>query len=195
MRIIRNPTSPSISPAFARAISVKTAEPAKTAVSGTTNSTADPYSQFVHFHRVAKQNSKNLKKLAAQSAFSKAKDPAFQKKCATQLNAFHANVIKQQAAFSALEDAKRNSGKGLANYDSSVPLETILKDTFNLTKDSLTASYVLVKNIPILGPILGPILYDTKCLVETILNGSEELVDGTINSLPPFLKNLIGLSL
>lgn len=52
--------------------------------------------------------------------------------------------------------AKAGSDKGEANYDRTNGLETILKDTVNLNKNTLTAVSVIVYNIPVLGPILGP---------------------------------------
>ena len=52
--------------------------------------------------------------------------------------------------------AQAGSDKGLTNYDPKNSLETLLKDTVNLNKNALTAVSVLVYNIPVLGPILGP---------------------------------------
>lgn len=52
--------------------------------------------------------------------------------------------------------AQTGSDKGLANYDRTNDLETLLKDTVDLTKDTLNAVDLLVHNIPILGPILDP---------------------------------------
>ncbi len=46
--------------------------------------------------------------------------------------------------------------KGLANFDPNDPLEVILKNLINATKDALEAVDILVYRIPILGPILGP---------------------------------------
>ena len=47
-------------------------------------------------------------------------------------------------------------------------------------------------HIPVLGPILGPILYDIKCIVDDILNIGQVLVDGLLNDLQPQLKGLSG---
>lgn len=46
--------------------------------------------------------------------------------------------------------------KGLANYDRSNDLETLLKHIVNLNKDTLSSVTDIVYEIPILGPILGP---------------------------------------
>lgn len=57
-----------------------------------------------------------------------------------------------------LEGVLGNLGadKGLANYDRSNTLETILKDVVNLDKDVLSSITVLVYNLPIVGKTLGP---------------------------------------
>jgi hypothetical protein len=48
------------------------------------------------------------------------------------------------------------SDKGLANYDPKNGLETLLKDTVNLNKATLTDVSVAAYNIPMLGRISGP---------------------------------------
>ncbi|KAG6857575.1 hypothetical protein H0H87_000174 [Tephrocybe sp. NHM501043] len=184
MRIVRNLTY-SV-PASARAFSIEPSQPAETAVAASSYSTANPYFQLAHYHQAAKQNTKNLKRLAAQSTAAKANDVAFQKKCTNQLKTFHTNVLMQQATISAIQEAKHSSPKGLANYDKDSSLETLLKDIINLHKEALTATYVLAKNLPILGPVLGP---------NTLLNSSQELVDGLLNDLLPPIRKLLGLPL
>ena len=46
--------------------------------------------------------------------------------------------------------------KGLANFDPNDPLDVLLKNLINATKDALEAIDILVYRIPILGPLLGP---------------------------------------
>lgn len=46
--------------------------------------------------------------------------------------------------------------KGLANFDPNNPLDVLLKNLINATKDALEAIDILVYRIPILGPLLGP---------------------------------------
>ena len=46
--------------------------------------------------------------------------------------------------------------KGLANFDPNNPLDVLLKNLTNATKDALEAIDILVYRIPILGPLLGP---------------------------------------
>ncbi len=47
-------------------------------------------------------------------------------------------------------------GKGLANYDSTNDLETLLKNVVNLNKDVLTGLSRAFGGLPLLGPLLGP---------------------------------------
>ncbi|KAF5370214.1 hypothetical protein D9615_010067 [Tricholomella constricta] len=188
MGIVRNPRSLSVPPS-------SRPEPVRTLSSEDRPSHPPndaPYSQFVNYYKAARDNSRNLKKLAAQSGTMRVNDPDFQKKCVTQLNSFHANVLGQQAALSALDAEKRKPGKGLDNYDHTNDIETLIKNTVNLNKNTLNAVHVLVNNLPILGPILGPIVYDIKCFLDDILNFSENFLDATINGLQPLLKGLLG---
>ena len=48
------------------------------------------------------------------------------------------------------------SDKGLANYDRTNDLETLLKNLVNLNKVVLSATSTTLGNIPIIGPVLGP---------------------------------------
>jgi hypothetical protein len=51
------------------------------------------------------------------------------------------------------------SDKGLANYDSTNDLETLLKNVVNLNKNVLSATDVALGNLPVLGPVLGPCMW------------------------------------
>ena len=104
--------------------------------------------------------------------------------------------------------AKAGSDKGEANYDRTNSLETVLKDTVNLNKNTLTAVTVVSYNIPGLGPILGPstfqyplrprvlklpfisVVYDIKCVIDDILDTVENIGDATLNDLRPILEAL-----
>lgn len=109
-----------------------------------------------------------------------------------------------QAAFAKAS----GSDKGLANYVPQNDIETLLKKVVNLHKDVLSATYEAVKNLPILGPILGPsesnaliyldailtlfleVVYDVKCLVDELLDAIEDLSDAIVNVLQPSLQSL-----
>lgn len=46
--------------------------------------------------------------------------------------------------------------EGLANYDRTNRLETLLKNLVNVNKDVLSSVTTISYNIPVLGPTLGP---------------------------------------
>jgi hypothetical protein len=48
----------------------------------------------------------------------------------------------------------------------------------------------IVFNLPVLGPVLGPIVYDLKCVLDGLLDLSQLQLDGLLNSLSPLLSGL-----
>lgn len=72
------------------------------------------------------------------------------------MTGFHTNLLGFQTVL-----AEFGADKGLANYDRTNDLETLLKNLVNLNKNALSAIDILVYNIPLLGPILGP----SKCIL------------------------------
>lgn len=91
-----------------------------------------------------------IEQLASQSA-SEGDSPGFQQDAAANFSAFHDTIQQLRALLGNLP-----ADKGLANYDKTSELETILKDFVNANKDALTAVNVMIYNIPGLGPVLGP---------------------------------------
>lgn len=98
--------------------------------------------------------------------------------------------------------------KGLANYDRNSDMETFLKNMVNLNKDALNYISELTDSLPILGPLLGPgksstqlaplvthcihsAVYDIKCMLDDILDFTENLTDGLLNDLRPLLQGVI----
>ncbi|XP_006454352.1 hypothetical protein AGABI2DRAFT_189622 [Agaricus bisporus var. bisporus H97] len=77
--------------------------------------------------------------------------------------------------------------KGLANYNKDDKLETLLKDLVNLHKHTLSYIDVVVYQLPVVGPMLGPIVYDIKCILDEVLNAVENISDGLLNVLDPLL--------
>ncbi|KAH7930983.1 hypothetical protein BV22DRAFT_999234 [Leucogyrophana mollusca] len=126
-------------------------------------------------------------KLAAQSKSTTSNDPQHQRETAAALSGFSYNILGFQTALAEL-----GADEGLANYDRTNDLETLLKNVVNVNKGVLTTTSVLVDDIPVLGPILGPTVYDIKCVLDEILDTCENLTDATINALQPLLKTVIG---
>ena len=97
--------------------------------------------------------------------------------------------------------AQLGDQKGLANYDRTDGLETLLKNLVNLNKDTLSYVDILVSNLPVLGPELGQsayvsftssiltrhftfsVVYDIKCLLDKVLDAVENVTDALLNSL------------
>ncbi|KAF8168086.1 hypothetical protein B0H34DRAFT_44995 [Crassisporium funariophilum] len=137
----------------------------------------------------ANLNTNNLKDLAAKSANVQESDFDFQRDSASELSSFSTNMLGFQTAF---VKSASESDRGLANYDRKNDLETLLKQYINLHKNALSAVSVLVYNIPGLGPILGPIIYEIKCIIDEILNATEEFTDAAINELQGPLRAIFG---
>jgi hypothetical protein len=90
-------------------------------------------------------------------------DYDFQQQSAKTLTSFHGNIHGFQTILEQL-----GADKGMANYDPSNCLQTLLENFVNLQKNTLSYINVLCYNIPILGPILGPskhyvLLYYLSC--------------------------------
>jgi hypothetical protein len=94
---------------------------------------------------------RHAESLARQSPNVAQNDVKFQGDCTSQLLAYQTNLLDFQEVLARLD-----SDKGLANYDPSDPLETLLKDMINMNKDTLRCCVDIVKNVPGLGPVLGP---------------------------------------
>ncbi|TDL28446.1 hypothetical protein BD410DRAFT_780955 [Rickenella mellea] len=143
------------------------------------------YSQFGTQHDNIVSNSQTLNNMAAKSASVSNNDVAFQQQSAYQISSLHAAMLSVHGLFTDLA-----AQKGLANYDKSNQLETLLKEIVNANKDAMSSVYILVYNIPGLGPILGPIVYDIKCIVDDILDTTENATDAILNGLSPALQAL-----
>ncbi|KAL5518926.1 hypothetical protein ACEPAH_609 [Sanghuangporus vaninii] len=132
-------------------------------------------------------NSLELQNMASQSASQDENDSAFQQGAASRFSSFSSNTQGFSDLFGQLA-----ADKGLANYDKGNELEVMLKDVINANKDALSAVTALVYNIPDLGPILGPIVYEIKCIVDELLDLTENLTDGIFNDMKPMLQGLLG---
>ncbi|KAK0245835.1 hypothetical protein EDD85DRAFT_35090 [Armillaria nabsnona] len=108
----------------------------------------------------------------------------YQDNCVASLNSCKGILGELNLAIAAV----RPDDKGLGNYNRNDRLETILKEVVNKTKDLAKITVILVNNCPILGPILGPTVYELKCIIESILDIAEDLIDGLLNLLKPLLS-------
>lgn len=89
--------------------------------------------------------------LATQSSSVNPASALFQQSTAYQMTALHSSLVSINNLFSSTA-----AQDGLANYDKNDQVQVALKDTVNYTKTFLSNTDVLVYNIPLLGPILGP---------------------------------------
>lgn len=67
------------------------------------------------------------------------------------LTAYKTSISEFQSALAYL-----GRDKGLANYNKNDDLETLLKDFINLHKNTLSYIDVVVYQLPVVGPMLGP---------------------------------------
>ncbi|KAF5313113.1 hypothetical protein D9619_003184 [Psilocybe cf. subviscida] len=146
------------------------------------------FDELYKFYDAANANSDTLRDLATNAEDAEDSE-LLQQQYASGLSDFNTNLAGFQAAY-----AKTASGldDGLANYDRTNDLETMLKNLINLNKYILGSTSAFVNKLPVVGPILGPIIYETKCLIDQILDITENFSDGTINQLTPLLQKLLG---
>ncbi|KAJ7092740.1 hypothetical protein C8R44DRAFT_750239 [Mycena epipterygia] len=144
--------------------------------------------QLREVSKSARANADTMKALRAQASSVQPGDREFQQKCATALTSYKTTFARYQ---SALEDL--STGAGLTCYDRADDVETLIKAIINYHKEILACTTDLVNALPLLGPILGPIVYDIKCLVEELLDATEVLTDCILNLIAPLLQAL-GLS-
>lgn len=141
-------------------------------------------------------------RLAKQPASARSEN--FQQESADELTGFHTNLLGFQNTLAEL-----GADKGLANYDKSNDVETLLKNMINSVKYMLSDIDDLVYEIPGLGPTLGPstfcmlsvtrradptpsVVYEIKCILDEVLDAVENLTDAIINAITPLLQSLIG---
>ncbi|KAF8271456.1 hypothetical protein EI94DRAFT_1827650 [Lactarius quietus] len=143
------------------------------------NTALDQINILNSWHSKARSNAQNLKTYSSQASKSKQKGASeFQRKCASELTAFNTNSRGFETTLNQL-----SADKGRAYYDNKDSIETLLKDTIDFHKDVLSCFTDLVYVMPDLGPILGPTVYEVKCILDEILDLTENLADAIINAL------------
>ncbi|KAF7347823.1 hypothetical protein MVEN_01539800 [Mycena venus] len=139
-------------------------------------------------HDKMKGNAATMKSLVARTRTRSfdADNSAFKQECASTLKAYKTNFEDFQSIFILIA----GTDKGLACYDPTNDLQTILKGVVNFHKTILSCTVTIIYAIPGLGPILGPIVYDIKCLVDALLDATEVLTDCLLNATGALLRAL-----
>ncbi|KAJ6575127.1 hypothetical protein B0H19DRAFT_628579 [Mycena capillaripes] len=162
--------------------------PAVSARHSTNNS--EPLQKLSDYRNHMRDNADTMRNLAAHARGRSLHpdDAGVQQQCASTLNSYAENFHGFQTIYLTLD-------KGLACYDPSSNLQTILKDVVNYHKDILAAAADLVASIPGLGPLLSPIVDAIKCLVDELLDYTEVVLDCLLNATKALLIELLpGLS-
>jgi len=128
-----------------------------------------PLTRLHGYYNGAVQNSQNLSKriffsclavltdptisgnLATESANAGSDDDDLHRKALSELTGFNENVQGFQTVFT-----EAISDKGLAYYEKNELLDELLRGIVDANKDTLSATSILINNIPGLGPVLGP---------------------------------------
>jgi len=113
----------------------------------------------------------------------------YQQQTVSTLSEYSTNVQSFQGILATLA-----ADKGLANYDKSDQLETLLKNFVNSGKYTLSDISNMVNADPTLGPLIGPLVYQIKCILDEVLDAVENLTDSILNDLQPLLQDLIGMA-
>ncbi|KAH9969029.1 hypothetical protein BC827DRAFT_1372966 [Russula dissimulans] len=136
----------------------------------------------------AYDNAEMLKMYSSQAPASRQDtNKYYEKKCASQLTAFYTN---SQGFTTTLRQL--GAQKGLAHYDKDDPIEKPVKDMTNLGKQVLLYIINICDLVPHSCLVLGPIVYDIKCILDEILDAVENLTDAIIEDCKPSLKALVG---
>ncbi|KAF7320330.1 hypothetical protein MKEN_00817800 [Mycena kentingensis (nom. inval.)] len=136
----------------------------------------------------AKTHAATMKRLAHQAKSSHARrdDLAFQQQCVQAADGFRANYRD----FYQYLASSPGGGAGLQCLDKNSGLEELLKDIVNAHKDFLDCVVEFTAAIPLLGPLLKPIAYEVKCLIDATLDLVEVLVDCLVNPVVDLLRQL-----
>ncbi|PFH54488.1 hypothetical protein AMATHDRAFT_44354 [Amanita thiersii Skay4041] len=106
----------------------------------------DPVNSLNHFNAVAKGYSGKLQECAQQPTDT----PRFREECTNALRGFHSILPGLEWILREL-----GSDNGLAYYDRNNNIETLLKNSVNICKDTMSAVNDLVNSNSVLGPEFG----------------------------------------
>lgn len=115
--------------------------------------------------RAQSSSSKELQQSAAKAKSSRSSraNSAYQNSVYNQLKAYR-DASTDLTGLSALADALAplRANNGMANFNRDDPLQVLLRTTVTGMEDTLEAVNLIVYYVPLLGPVLGPIVYDRK---------------------------------
>ncbi|KAF8922544.1 hypothetical protein CPB85DRAFT_1555886 [Mucidula mucida] len=132
-------------------------------------------------------SSLHLQYLASQARSAQENDADFQQECLSTLLGYQGVLSDCKNALAPL-----GADRGLANYDNNNDMETALKNIINVSKDVLSSISEMTDCSPLVGPLLGPTVYDIKCILESILDLFENVTDGLLNDLSPSFSECLG---
>ncbi|KAI9457714.1 hypothetical protein F5148DRAFT_1221883 [Russula earlei] len=140
------------------------------------------------YYSRAYDNAQTLEAYSSQAPPSRQKDRyKFEQKCASALTDFHTN---SQGFTTTLRQL--GADKGRAHYNEYDDVEKLVKEIIDLCKRVLDSIAKICNDIPYLYPVLGPIVYNIKCILDEILDALENLTDAIIGDCEPLLKALVG---
>jgi len=141
------------------------------------------------YYQQANQHAVAMRRLSSKASTIGSDYDAYAKECAAQAQGFHTSLL----GFRTLLD-QLGREKGLANYNRDDQLQTVLKNIVNTNKDFLKSISGMVDGVPAVGPVLGPVVYEVKCILDDVLNAVENLADGLLNTITPLLHGVIDLA-
>ncbi|GAA5997853.1 hypothetical protein JCM5350_007744 [Sporobolomyces pararoseus] len=72
---------------------------------------------------------------------------------------------------------------GLDNFNRDDPIQVLIRTLNESTQQTLESINLIVYYVPVLGPLLGPLVYDVKCIVDNVLDATQLNLDGLLNNL------------
>ncbi|GAA5870462.1 hypothetical protein JCM16303_002011 [Sporobolomyces ruberrimus] len=129
----------------------------------------------------------NIAKLAKQARTydkSSRSGSKFQNSVYQELKAYRGSA-ESLPGLKELDDATKGAAgdHGLDNFNRDDPVQVLVRTLNESTQQTLESINLIVYYVPVLGPLLGPIVYDIKCILDNILNAGQINIDGLLNNL------------
>ncbi|GAA5922713.1 uncharacterized protein JCM15063_003400 [Sporobolomyces koalae] len=108
----------------------------------------------------------------------------FQNSVYQELKAYRGSAQSLPALQELSEATKPAAGDhGLDNFNRDDPVQVFFRTINESTQQTLESINLIVFYVPVLGPLLGPLVYDIKCILDNILDATQINVDGLLNNL------------